>query len=109
MISSLSSVGGRHGVENWSVYSATKYAVVGLHDALRKELGPDGIRVSVIEPGAVWTEFGHNVIDALNARREKRDALRSEDIAQALVYAFAQPPNVLVQEILLRPVLQLAP
>ncbi|MBC7453372.1 MAG: SDR family oxidoreductase [Massilia sp.] len=109
MISSVSSVGGRYGVENWSVYSATKYAVGGFHDALRKELGPDGIRVSVIEPGAVWTEFGHNVSEVLNARREKLDALRSEDIAQALVYAFAQPPNVLVQEILLRPVLQLAP
>lgn len=109
MISSVSSVGGRYGVENWSVYSATKYAVVGFHDALRKELGPDGIRVSVIEPGAVWTEFGHNVSEALNARREKLNALSAQDVAQALVYAFAQPANVLIEEILMRPVLQLAP
>lgn len=109
MISSVSSVGGRYGVENWSVYSATKYAIVGLHDALRKELGPDGIRVSVIEPGAVWTEFGHNVSAALNERREKLNALSAIDVAQALVYAFAQPPNVLIEEILMRPVLQLAP
>lgn len=109
MISSVSSVGGRYGVENWSVYSATKYAVVGFHDALRKELGPAGIRVSVLEPGAVWTEFGHNVSAALNERREKLEALGAQDVAQALVYAFAQPANVLVQEIQLRPVLQLAP
>jgi NADP-dependent 3-hydroxy acid dehydrogenase YdfG len=109
MISSVSSVGGRYGVQNWSVYSATKYAVVGFHDALRKELGSDGIRVSVIEPGAVWTEFGQNVSEAMKERREKLDALQAEDVAQALVYAFAQPPNVLVEEILLRPVLQLAP
>ncbi|MCQ4321788.1 SDR family oxidoreductase, partial [Stutzerimonas stutzeri] len=109
MICSVSSVGGRYGVENWSVYSATKYAVVGFHDALRKELGPDRIRVSVIEPGAVWTEFGQNVSEALESRREKLDALRAEDIAQALVYAFAQPANVLVEEILLRPVLQISP
>jgi len=109
MISSVSSVGGRYGVQNWSVYSATKYAVVGFHDALRKELGPDHIRVSVIEPGAVWTEFGQNVSEAMKERREKLDALRAEDVAQALVYAFAQPPNVLVEEILLRPVLQVAP
>jgi NADP-dependent 3-hydroxy acid dehydrogenase YdfG len=101
MISSVSSVGGRYGVENWSVYSATKYAVVGFHDALRKELGPDGIRV--------WTEFGHNVSTALNERREKLNALGAQDVAQALVYAFAQPANVLIQEILMRPVLQLAP
>jgi NADP-dependent 3-hydroxy acid dehydrogenase YdfG len=109
MISSVSSVGGRYGVQNWSVYSATKYAVVGFHDALRKELGPDRIRVSVIEPGAVWTEFGQNVSEAMKERREKLDALSAEDVAQALVYAFAQPANVLVEEILLRPVLQVAP
>lgn len=109
MISSVSSVGGRYGVESWSVYSATKFAVVGFHDALRKELGNEGIRVSVIEPGAVWTEFGHNVSEALQARREALDALTSEDVAQALVYAFAQPARVLVEEILIRPVKQVAP
>ena len=109
MISSVSSVGGRYGVESWSVYSATKYAVVGFHDALRKELGPERIRVSVIEPGAVWTEFGQNVSETLDERRSKLDALTAEDVAQALVYAFAQPANVLVEEILLRPVLQIAP
>jgi NADP-dependent 3-hydroxy acid dehydrogenase YdfG len=109
MICSVSSVGGRYGVASWSVYSATKYAVVGFHDALRKELGPEHIRVTVIEPGAVWTEFGDNVSTALNERREQLNALKSEDIAQALVYAFAQPANVLVEEILIRPVLQVAP
>ena len=109
MISSVSSVGGRYGTESWSVYSATKFAVVGFHDALRKELGGEGIRVSVIEPGAVWTEFGENVSEAMRERRESLDALTSEDVAQALVYAFAQPPRVLVEEILIRPVRQVAP
>jgi NADP-dependent 3-hydroxy acid dehydrogenase YdfG len=110
MIASISSTGGRYGVEGWSVYCATKYAVVGFHETLRKELGADGIRVSVIEPGAVWTEFGHNVSEqALRERREALDALRAEDVAQAIVYAFAQPPRVLVQEILVRPVKQTAP
>ncbi|BAR97641.1 short-chain dehydrogenase/reductase SDR [Blastochloris viridis] len=110
MIASVSSTGGRYGVEGWSVYCATKYAVVGFHETLRKELGADGIRVSVIEPGAVWTEFGHNVpAEALRDRRQSLDALTPEDVAQALVYAFAQHPRVLVQEILVRPVRQVAP
>ncbi|GHH24055.1 clavaldehyde dehydrogenase [Sphingomonas glacialis] len=109
MISSVSSVGGRYGTESWSVYSATKFAVVGFHDALRKELGQDGIRVSVIEPGSVWTEFGANVADAMTERRKSLDALRAEDVAQALVYAFAQPPRVLIEEILIRPVKQVIP
>lgn len=110
MISSVSSVGGRYGIAGWSVYNATKFAVVGFHDALRKELGPEGIRVAVIEPGAVWTEWGHNVPEvAMRERRETVDALTAEDVAQALVYSFAQHPRVLVEEILIRPVKQIAP
>lgn len=110
MIASISSTGGRYGVEGWSVYCATKYAVIGFHETLRKELGAEGIRVSVIEPGAVWTEFGHNVPQqALHDRRQVLDALHAEDVAQAIIYAFAQPPRVLVQEILIRPVKQVAP
>jgi NADP-dependent 3-hydroxy acid dehydrogenase YdfG len=91
------------------VYSATKFAVVGFHDALRKELGEEGIRVTVLEPGAARTEFGSNVADAMAARWVQLDAMAGEDIAQALVYAFAQPARVLVEEILLRPVKQIAP
>lgn len=110
MIASVSSVGGRYGIAGWSVYNATKFAVVGFHDALRKELGPEGIRVSVIEPGAVWTQWGHNVpAEVMHERRESLDALQPEDVAQALLYAFAQPPNVLVEEILVRPVRQISP
>jgi len=110
MISSVSSVGGRYGIAGWSVYNATKFAVVGFHDALRKELGPEGIRVALIEPGAVWTEWGHNVPeDAMRDRRESVDALTADDVAQALVYSFAQHPRVLVEEIMVRPVKQVAP
>jgi NADP-dependent 3-hydroxy acid dehydrogenase YdfG len=110
MIASVSSTGGRYGVEGWSVYCATKYAVVGFHETLRKELGAEGIRVTVIEPGAVWTEFGHNVPEqAMRERRHSLEALTPEDVAQSLVYAFAQHPRVLVQEILVRPVKQVSP
>jgi len=110
MIASVSSTGGRYGVEGWSVYCATKYAVVGFHETLRKELGAEGIRVTLIEPGAVWTEFGENIAaDLVRERRQSLDALMPDDVAQSLVYAFAQHPRVLVQEILVRPVKQVAP
>lgn len=110
MISTVSSVGGRYGVPGWSVYCATKFAVVGFHDTLRKELGGDGIRVSLIEPGAVYTNWGFNVTeDAMKERRDKVDALQSEDIASALVHAFAQPGHVNTQEILVMPTKQVSP
>ena len=110
MISIVSSVGGRYGIAGWSVYNATKFAVIGFHDALRKELGGDGIRVSVIEPGAVFTEWGHGISpEKMRERRESLDALQSEDIGRALVYAFAQPANVNVQEMLVMPTKQVSP
>ncbi len=110
MISTVSSVGGRYGLPGWSVYNATKFAVVGFHDALRKELGPEGIRVSLIEPGAVHTQWGYNVPpEKMKERRDGLEALHSEDIARALVYAFAQPANMNVQEMLLMPTKQTTP
>jgi NADP-dependent 3-hydroxy acid dehydrogenase YdfG len=110
MIATVSSVGGRHGIAGFAVYNATKFAVVGLHDALRKELGPEGIRVSLIEPGAVYTNWGYNIPkEEMKARRDKLEALKPEDIANALVYAFAQPANVNPQEILVMPTRQTYP
>jgi NADP-dependent 3-hydroxy acid dehydrogenase YdfG len=110
MVSTVSSIGGRYDIQGWSVYNATKFAVIGLHDCLRKELGEEGIRFSVIEPGSVWTEWGDNTPDGmLEQRRTAVDALHAEDIANALVFSFAQPPRVLVEEMLVRPVRQVMP
>lgn len=110
MVSTVSSVAGHYGFADWAVYSATKFAVIGFHDAMRKEWGGEGIRFSLIDPGSVRTEWGHNTPDGMmEKRREAVDALRPEDIAEALVYSFAQPNRVLVEEMVIRPVRQLAP
>ncbi len=52
-IIALSSVAGRFGFALRTPYSATKWAIVGLTESLAKELGPDGIRVNCLQPGAV--------------------------------------------------------
>jgi len=56
-IMSVSSIGGRFAAPGSAFYSATKFAVEGMSDALRKELAPLDIRVMVIEPGAFRTDF----------------------------------------------------
>jgi NAD(P)-dependent dehydrogenase (short-subunit alcohol dehydrogenase family) len=53
----VGSVGGVIGRPGAGIYCASKFAVEGLTEALRGELGPLGIRVSVIEPGAFRTDF----------------------------------------------------
>lgn len=108
MIATVSSVGGRTGAPNWAVYCATKFAVSGFCEGLRQELAGDGIRVSLIYPGAVHTEWGHNVpAEAMRERRDAIGALLPGDVARALVYSFAQPPGVLVNALEIRPSLQL--
>ncbi|WP_216848880.1 oxidoreductase [Pedobacter sp. L105] len=56
-ILNLSSIGGRFAAPGSGYYSAAKFAIEGMSDALRKEVGPLGIRVIVIEPGAFRTDF----------------------------------------------------
>ena len=110
MITTVSSVGGQYGLDGWAIYCATKFAVNGLHDALRKELGPEGIRLSIIEPGPVWTKWGDKIPgEVMQSRRETLNALTPDDIAQALVHSFATPPNVMYEEIVIRPVLHVVP
>ena len=62
-IINVSSLGGRHTLPFFGVYNSTKYAVESLSDALRIELGPFGVQVVLIEPGAIETEFTPRSLD----------------------------------------------
>ena len=57
-IINVASVAGHISTPPLTVYSATKFAVVGFSEGLRRELEPHGIHVTVISPGPVRTEFG---------------------------------------------------
>ncbi len=56
-IVNISSMGGFAQVPGWGVYGATKFAVEGLSEAMRAELSPVGIEVTIIEPGSFRTDF----------------------------------------------------
>ncbi|MCA9620376.1 MAG: SDR family NAD(P)-dependent oxidoreductase, partial [Myxococcales bacterium] len=64
-IINVSSVGGRVTFPLMGVYTSTKHAVEALSDALRIELRPFGVRVSVIQPGAIATEFSATALDTV--------------------------------------------
>jgi len=67
-ILNVTSIGGKFGEPFGSWYHATKFAVEGLSDCLRLELRPFGIRVVVIEPGAIRTEWGGIAVQSLVER-----------------------------------------
>jgi NADP-dependent 3-hydroxy acid dehydrogenase YdfG len=91
-----SSVAGRR-VLPGSLYSCTKHAVTAMGEAARQDLHGTGIRVTVIEPGMTDTPFFD---------QRPSDALSADDIARGVLYAVAQPPEVDVNEILIRPTAQ---
>lgn len=109
----VSSVAGRKVTRDSSgVYAGTKFAVNAISEGLRQELLEDGIRVTIVEPGAVDTELPDHITDR-DAREGisglmKLERLQAGDVAEAVVYAVAQPQRVSVNEILIRPTQQLA-
>lgn len=110
-IINISSVAGRIVFPAGSVYCATKHAITALSEGLRQEFSQrSGIRVTCIEPGVVATELTNTITDeslkAFVESTKKMEALRAEDIADAILYAVESPTHVNVNEILIRPTAQ---
>lgn len=97
----ISSMAGVYGFPNQAVYCASKFAQVGFAQALDKELRPHGIKVGVICPGGVKTEF------ALGKGRTEQSVANSEmldpeDVASAIVLACTQSSKARIIEIQMR-------
>jgi NADP-dependent 3-hydroxy acid dehydrogenase YdfG len=92
------SVAGRRALPG-SLYSATKWAVTAMGEGARQELNGTGVRVTLIEPGAVDTPFFDT---------RPKAALQPDDVARTVMFAVSQPPHVDVNEILVRPTAQLS-
>jgi NAD(P)-dependent dehydrogenase (short-subunit alcohol dehydrogenase family) len=81
-IVNVSSLGGRFTLPLFGVYNSTKFAVESLSDALRIELAPFGIRVSLIEPGVIATNFTDRSMSALS-KYDHPDSPYAPVLAQA--------------------------
>ncbi len=106
----IGSVVGRHISPFSAVYGASKFAVHALAEALRREVGPKGVRVSLVEPGFVLSGFqsaaGYSD-EMVNSFIEKfGPLLTGDDIANAIHYIVTQPPHVHVSNIVVRPTRQ---
>jgi len=106
-IVNVSSVAGRIARAGSGVYNLTKFGVGAFSESLRQEGVSLGVRVTLIEPGAVATELpGHNrpeILEQMAKRFQGVTPLAAEDIANAVLYAIGQPANVSVNEVLVRP------
>ncbi|MET8010622.1 SDR family oxidoreductase [Streptomyces sp. NPDC005271] len=104
-IVNMASVGAYEVVPTAAVYCGTKFAVRAISEGLRQESTGD-IRVSVVSPGVTESELADSISDP-RARKDmeayRSVALPASAIADAIAYAISQPPEVDVNEIVVRP------
>jgi NADP-dependent 3-hydroxy acid dehydrogenase YdfG len=107
-IVNVSSVAGRIARLGSGGYNASKWAVNAFSESLRQEVTTRGVRISLVEPGAVATELTDHITHDSTRELVKNTIAAStpmqpEDIARAIVYIVSQPPYVAVNEMLIRP------
>lgn len=94
-IINILSIASKNGFPNWSSYCTTKFAMEGFSQCLREEVRERGIRVVNVYPSATDTELWHGVPGTWS--REKM--LSPDKVAEAILFAINQPPDVLVESI----------
>jgi len=88
-----------------TVYAGIKAGIAGFSEALRRELGPKGIKVSLVEPGKTGADFQYPDISAGKQRAmiAEEKMLRAEDIAVGVHYLLSQPRRAVVQQLTIVP------
>ena len=107
-IINIASVAGHKVSMGGAVYCATKHAVRAISEGVRQEV--DGIRTTIISPGAVQSELPLGISDPDTAAHVRafyqQQAIPADAVARAIAYAIEQPADVDINEILLRPTVQ---
>ena len=98
----VSSTAGRVARPGGSVYHLTRFGLNGFTESLRQELIGEHVRVSVVEPGTVATEPAEH-LDEVTRPIGGIEALRADDVADAIAYIVTRDRRVAVNEMLVRP------
>jgi len=92
------------GFSGSTAYAASKFGLRGMHEVIRQETAKSGVRTTLVSPGPVDTDIWDPVDpDSKPGFTKRRDMMRAEDVAAAVVYAVTQPEHVAVTEIRLLP------
>ena len=96
-IINISSIAGKNGFKNGTLYSASKHAVQGFTWSLREDLKEYGIKVTAVCPGSVVTRFGGKEAEQVDW------SLEPQDIAHAIGYLVTESESVNTAEIIIKP------
>lgn len=102
-IVNIASIAGKQAFPKWGCYCASKFALMGLTQALAQEEQSHGIRVMAVCPGAVDTELWDSLDPAIAAQFDRTKMLSSQDVAQGLVELLMLSDRVLIPELTIMP------
>ena len=92
------------GFSGSTAYAASKFGLRGMHEVIRQETAKSGVRTTLVSPGPVDTGIWDAVDpDAKPGFTKRKDMMRAEDVAAAVVFAVKQPEHVAITEIRLLP------
>ncbi len=93
-----------------SMYGSTKFAITSIGEAVRREVGPQGVRVTTIHPAVVESEFqqvaGYDPEQFGTFMEKIGPVLQPDDIARLVTFVASQPPHVNLNDIMIRPTRQ---
>lgn len=87
-----------------TAYAASKFGLRGMHEVIRAETSKSGIRTTLVSPGPVDTDIWDDVKpDEKPGFTKRKDMMRAEDVAEAVLFAVTRPARVAITEIRLLP------
>jgi len=90
----IGSIAGRSGFVGGTAYAGTKHAAMAFAECLMLEVRDHGVKVSIVNPGSVATEFSH--------RSDPSWMLSADEVAESVAHVIATPPDVLVHRVEIR-------
>lgn len=102
-IINISSLAGRNPLPKGAAYAASKWGLNGLTYSVAEELRPYNIRVTVVAPGSINTDFGDHAGRGTASGKDPKKKLQPDDIASVLATLVVQAPQSFISEVLIRP------
>ena len=99
-----SSISGHQAIQWEPVYSASKHSVQSFVHGLRRQVAPHNVRVGAVAPGTVLNElWGYRTPTEIEAKLANHEGLRSEDVAEAVLFMLTRPANVTIRDLVILP------
>jgi len=99
-----SSISGHQAIHWEPIYSASKHAIQAFVHGLRRQLLTTGVRVGAVAPGMVLNElWGLTDAAEIDQKVAQGAGLRSEDVAEAIIFMLTRPQNVTIRDLVMLP------